>query len=382
VTPADTWVVTPNNDTLYSRAFLDLTDEPIILSIPEVGGRSYWFPIGDMFHDLDALLSWDTVGPRGGDFAFCAPGFTRLLPDDVERIDVSTPFMWMVGRYTVQGEEDVPSVTALQDATRLTPLSSWDAAGHEVRRDLSRYPRFEFSGLTDAHAYFETFNELLRRNRPRARDEGLLDLFREIGLHPQQRFAWAALDVDVQDALTHAVETGHAIVTARTRSFARVVNGWVEAILDADLSQDPVNHAGVAMVGLLYSQKEASTYHVAYVDLAGETLDGSKGAYALTLDPPPPVEAFWSLTVYSSATRQYVANPIDRYAIGDRTPGLEFGAEGSLRILLAHEAPEAVANWLPVPAEPFYLVLREYTPKPAIITREWVPPAVQPITDA
>ncbi|NIV37911.1 MAG: DUF1254 domain-containing protein, partial [Anaerolineae bacterium] len=97
-------------DTLYCRAFLDLTAEPIILQIPATGDRPYWFPIGDIYHNLNASLSWDTVGGSGGAFALCPPGFEGLMPAGVERVDVRTPYIWMIGRYYVSGVDDVPAV--------------------------------------------------------------------------------------------------------------------------------------------------------------------------------------------------------------------------------------------------------------------------------
>lgn len=375
VTPDDTWVVTPNNDTLYSRAFLDLSDEPMILEIPAAGERSYWFPIGDMYHNLDALLSWDTVGPSGGAFALCPPTFSGLLPEGVERVEVETPFVWMVGRYSVENEADVSNVVTLQDATRLVPLSQWGRDAVSTTVDPLRYPEFTLDGLQDARAFFTVLNEMLRRS-PRDQDRALLGWFHEIGLHPHQRFDWASLDAATRDSLDRAVAAGHEIVSSRSQQFAAIVNGWVEVIVEADMSDDPVNHAGLSMMGLLYSQKEASTYHVAYVDADGETLDGSH-KYTLALDPPPPVETFWSVTIYSAATRQYVVNSIDRYAIGDRTPGLRYGEDGSVELLIQHDEPADTSNWLPAPAESFYLVLREYSSKAPIFTREWVPPGVQ-----
>jgi hypothetical protein len=354
---------------------MDLTDQPLILQIPEFGDRSYWFPIGDIYHNLVASISWDTAGPDGGAFALCPPTFHGLLPDGVERVPVTTPFVWTLGRYTVYDEDDVAAVNALQDATHVVPLDQWGSARPKPDVDVSRYPDFTFDGLTDPAAFFTVLNEMLRRN-PRPQDSGLLAWFREINLHPEQRFDWEELDADVRDGLTRAVETGHRIVKDRTTSFAPIVNWWVEAFMDADMSDVPVNHAGAAMMGLLYAQKEASSYHVGYFDSRGDQLNGAH-RYRLTFDTPPPVDAFWSVTIYSAATRQYVTNPIDRYAIGDRTPGLSYGEDGSLTILIQHEQPDDTANWLPAPAEPFYLALREYSPGVAILNRSWLPPAVE-----
>jgi hypothetical protein len=382
VTPEDKWVVTPNNDTLYCRAFLDLSAEPIILQIPATGDRPYWFPIGDIYHNLNASLSWDTVGGNGGAFALCPPGFEGLMPAGVERVDVRTPYIWMIGRYYVSGVDDVPSVNALQDQTHFIPFSRWgqvDVTRPQV--NPADYPQFTQVDLQDAAKFYTVFNELLRRNPPIARDESNLNWFKEINLHPRQQFDWDSLDAATQAGLTRAVAAGYETISARTKSFARIVNGWVEVIVDADMGDQPVNHAGLCMMGLLYSQKEASTYHVAYSDGDLQTLDGNN-KYQLHFDPPPPVEAFWSVTIYSAATRLYVANAIDRYAIGDRTPGIQFNDDDSFTITIQHDEPtdpKDRANWLPAPAEPFYLVLREYSSKFPILTRAWEPPAVKKV---
>jgi len=173
--------------TIYDRAFLDLRNEPIILSIPPMGDRKYWFPIGDMRHDFSTHLSWNTVGARGGDFALCPPGWKGVLPDGVQRIDVSTPIVWILGRYAVDGPDDIPAATALQDKVRLVSLSRWGSS------DLSRpaidpasYPVFTRADLSDARKYFTTLNAVLRLAN--GADMGMEGWLREIRLAPAQRF--------------------------------------------------------------------------------------------------------------------------------------------------------------------------------------------------
>jgi hypothetical protein len=153
VTPKDTWVVSPNNDTMYSRGFLDLTDEPIVLHIPDMGERKFWFPLGNIYHNLYGHLSWDTIGVRGGDYALTAPGWSGLLPDGVHRVKMTTPMMWTLGRYVVDGEADVAAVTKLQDKTWLVPLSEWKSGMTSAPRtkvDPSRYPKLSNEDLADA----------------------------------------------------------------------------------------------------------------------------------------------------------------------------------------------------------------------------------------
>jgi hypothetical protein len=382
VTAKDTWVVTPNNDTLYSRGFIDLTAEPIVLHIPDMGKRKYWFPLGDMYHMLYRHLSWDTVGSKGGDFALMAPGWQGVLPDGVERVEMTTPMMWTLGRVQVDGEKDVPAVNKLQDQTFLVPLSQWKKGMTEAPRakvDPSRYPKMTNADMPDAEKFFTVMNEMLRRNPPVGDAEYLLGWMREIHLAPDQQFVWKDLDEATQKGLTRAAKDALAIIAQRETTFAAPENGWVPAILPGDQSNLPLYHAAVTKLGLLYSQKEVSTYHVGFVDGDGKPLDGS-GTYTLKLAPPPPVAAFWSLTMYDAKTKLFVDNKSNRYSIGDRTAGKKTEKDGSLTITMSATEPSdanAKANWLPAPKGPFYVVLREYSPGPAVLNGSWVPPKIE-----
>ena len=379
VTPKDTWVVSPNNDTLYARGFLDLTDEPIVLHIPEMGDRKYWFPLGDMYHNLYHHLSWDTVGTKGGDFALTAPGWQGVLPAGLGRVEMTTPMMWTLGRITVADEKDVPAVNALQDKTFLVPLSKWTKGMTEAPRaqvNPSDYPKMTEADMSDAETFFTVMNEMLRRNPPVGTADYLIGWFNEIGISPDQQFDWSKLDKATQDGLTRATADALALIAVQEKSFAALINGWIPAVMPGDQSGMPVYHAAVTKLGLLYSQKEVSTYHVGYVDGDGKPMTGAS-SYTLKLAPPPPVEAFWSLTMYDAKTKLLVKNSANRYSIGDRTPGIKFEKDGSIAISISAEKPADPANWLPAPKGPFYMVLREYSPGPAILNGDWVPPKIE-----
>jgi hypothetical protein len=382
VTAKDTWVVTPNQDTLYARGFLDLTDEPIVLHIPDMGKRKYWYPLGDMYHMLYRHLSWDTVGFKGGDFALLAPGWQGVLPDGVERVEMTTPMMWTLGRIVVNGDKDVPAVNKLQDQTFLVPLSQWKKGMTEAPRakvDPSHYPKMTNADMPDAEKFFTVMNEMLRRNPPVGDADYLLGWLREIHLHPDQQFVWKDLDEATQKGLTRAAKDALAIIAQKEKTFAAPVNGWIPAIMPGDQSDLPLYHAAVTKLGLLYSQKEVSTYHVGFVDGAGNPLNGSS-TYTLKLAPPPPVAAFWSLTMYDAKTKLFVDNKSNRYAVGGKTVGLKTKKDGSVTITISATEPsdaDAKANWLPAPKGAFYMVLREYSPGPAVLNGGWVPPKIE-----
>jgi len=381
ITSEDDWVITPNNDTIYLRGFLDLRAEPIILVIPPMGDRQYWVPVSDMRHDFDANLSWDTVGARGGAFALCPPGWQGLLPEGVQRIDMSTPIIWTLPRIAVDGAADLPAAVALQKQIRLVPLSQWGAA--EVTRpkpDPDDFPRFTRSELTDAKAYFTTLNTLLRLS-PRVghpMDDAMAGWLREIGMDPATGFNWDKLTPQTQRGLERATADAHRIIAERMPRAVPIVNNWQVVRLDKQISGDPVIAAAAAMLGLLWNPADISTYDVAFVDGSGAPLDGNN-RNVLRFAPPPPVDGFWSVTMYSAENQLFVPNAIDRYSFGDRTKGSVYGEDGSLEVFLQHEEPtdpKERANWLPAPKGRFYLVTRHYSPKAAILTGDWVPPPV------
>jgi hypothetical protein len=381
ITSKDDWVITPNNDTIYLRAFLDLRAEPVILVIPPMGDRQYWVPVSDMRHDFDANLSWDTIGARGGAFALCPPGWQGVLPEGVQRIDMSTPIIWTLPRIAVDGEADLPAAVALQKQFRLVPLSQWGATNAtRPKPDPADFPRFTRAELTNAKEYFTTLNKVLRLS-PRIgnpMDEAMDGWLREIGVDPASGFDWDKLSPQAQRGLERATADAHRIIAERMPRAVPVVNNWQLARLDKRKSGDPVIAAAAAMLGLLWNPAEISTYDIAFFDGASAPLDG-RNRYVLRYAPPPPVDGFWSVTMYSAENQLFVPNKIDRYSFGDRTKGTVYGEDGSIEIVLQHEEPTdrvERANWLPAPKGRFYLVTRHYSPRGPILTGDWLPSPV------
>lgn len=381
VDSSDDFIVSPNNDTIYLRAFVDLRAEPVVLVIPPMGERKYWVPVSDMHHDHDANLSFDTVGSQGGAFALTAPGWQGVLPEGVQRVEMTTPLGWLFPRVLVSSAEDLPAAVDLQRQFRLVPLGQWGAA--EVARptpDPGDFPRFTRAELTDARAYLTTLNQVLRLS-PRLgnpRDTAMAGWLHEIDMVPATGFDWDALSPQTQAGLERAVADAHRIITERTQRAVPIVNYWQIARFDRRISGDPIFAAAASMIGLLWNPAEINTYDLGFQDGDGALLDG-RNRYVLRLDPPPPVTGFWSVTMYSAETRIFVPNAIDRYSIGDRTTGIVKGADGSIEIFMQAEEPTDPverANWLPAPEGPFYLLMRHYSPRSSILTGDWLPPAV------
>jgi hypothetical protein len=209
-------------------------------------------------------------------------------------------------------------------------------------------------------------------------DDAMTGWLREIDMDPATGFDWDKLSPQTRRGLERAAADAHRIITERMPRAVPIVNNWQLARLDKRKSGDPVIAAAAAMLGLLWNPLEVSTYDVAFVDGAGAPLDG-RNRYVIKFSPPPPVNAFWSVTMYSAETQIFVPNALDRYSVGDRTKGTVVGLDGSLEIFLQAEPPtdpRERANWLPAPKGRFYLVTRHYSPKSAIVTGDWVPPPV------
>ena len=375
-TPKDTWVVSPNNDTLYSRAWLDLSAEPMILHIPAIEDRFYAFPIGDFYHDTVATLGWWNVGQEGGDFALAPSDWRGVLPAGVERVDVSTPMCWLLARTLTSGEtEDVAIVNSLQDQFSLTPLSKWEKTDRPSHKETQAYPLWNEN---DPLNFFVILNEMLRRNPPRPKDEGLVATFKEIGLHPSQRFSSDSVDEAVRRGLLRAIPDAQAIIADKGRGMAEVVNGWLFLPGPKTFGTDYLFRAALESVALLHGESEMQVGYIGNVDGQGKPLDGNNN-YEIRFEVPPPVFGFWSLTLYDAKSKLFVDNPIDRYAIGDRTDGITYGKDGSLTISLWHRKPDgyASANWLPTPKGPFYVVIRAYNAEPDVFNGSWSPPPIR-----
>lgn len=380
ITSKDDWVVTPNEDTIYSRAFFDLRKEPLILVIPPTT-RQYWVPISDMRHDFDAAPSWDTLGARGGNFALCAPGWQGVLPEGVQRIDMGTPIGWMLPRFAVSGAADLPAAVALQKQVRLVPLSQWGATNvTRPKPDAADFPRFTRNEMTNAKEYFTTLNTLLRLSARIGHpvDQAMAGWLREIQMDPATKFDWDKLSPQARRGLERAATDAHRMIAERMPRVVPIVNNWQIVRLDKRMSGEPMIAASGAMLGLLWNPKEVSTYDVAFKDGSGAPLDG-RNQYVIRFAQPPPVNAFWSLTMYSAENQLFVPNAINRYSVGDRTPGTAVGKDGSMEIFLQADEPTDTrerANWLPAPKGPFYLLIRHYSPQAAILTGDWTPPPI------
>jgi hypothetical protein len=380
-------VVRPNFDTLYSSAWLDLTSEPMVVSAPDTGGRYYMLPMLDMWTDVFAVPGKRTSGTAPAAWAVVPQGWQGQLPDGVGRIDAPTPYAWVIGRTQTNGPADYDAVHVVQDGFTITPLSAWGGPASAVKAtidhgiDMATPPLDQVNALS-GHAFFTLAAELMKLHPPHVTDWSQLERMGRLGLAPGQAFRPGDDDDDVTSAIEAAPKLGQSAIMSQLPTMAAVTNGWQMNTNTMGVYGDfYAKRAAVSMLGLGANPAEDAVYPLLMSDAEGHPVDGSNN-YVLHFegDQLPPVDAFWSITMYDQDGFQ-AANELDRFAIGDRDP-LSFNADGSLDVYIQHTNPgtERQANWLPAPTGPLGITMRLYAPKQPVLAGAWAPPSLRTST--
>jgi hypothetical protein len=378
-------VVSPNADTLYSTAWLDLGVEPVILGVPDTAGRYYLMQLLDAWTNVFACPGTRTTGTGAGRFAIIGPRWQGALPAEIQVLRSPTEMVWLIGRTETRGKDDYEAVYAMQDQYQLAPLSgpapavTVPDADEEPEVDSSepepkRSPN-ELVASMDASTFLGRLARLLVANPPADADAPMLERLRTLGVVAGELFEPEAAQVPLLDrAIKRALDSLFAALRGPQQG---LINGWRIFRDLGDYGTDYTRRALIALVGLGANLNADAVYPTSRVDADGQPLSGSR-RYVLHFNAGalPPVRAFWSLTMYQN--QRFVANPLDRYAIGDRDPLID-NADGSLDLLVQQETPGPAreANWLPAPAGDFEVMLRLYWPEAAIIDGTWQPPPLQ-----
>ncbi len=378
-------VVRPNFDTLYSSAWLDLTKEPVVITAPDTAGRYYLLPMLDMWSDIFASPGKRTSGTGAGQWAIVPPGWSGDLPSGVERIDAPTRHVWVIGRTQTNGPADYAAVHAIQAGYTITPLSQWGKTLQaptfkpDPTVDMKTPPLIQVDTMPAA-AYFAYAARLMNDNPPHATDWSQIARLRRIGIEPGKPFDMTRLAPAVQAGLAKAPEAAQAIMAAKKPTLAKVVNGWQMNVETMGVyGNSYLKRAIVAQVGLGANQPEDAIYPLCVTDADGKPLVG-EATYVLRFEKSelPPANAFWSITMYDQQGFQ-VANPLNRFAIGDRD-ALVYNADGSLEILIQAESPgkDRESNWLPSPKSGVLgVTMRIYAPRAEALDGRWAPPAIR-----
>jgi hypothetical protein len=392
--PADfKGVVRPNFDTLYSIAYLDVTKEPMVVSVPDTNGRYYLLPMLDMWSDVFTSPGWRTTGTQAGNFIVAPAGWRPdlrerfdefKLPRDTQRIEAPTPIVWIIGRTKTDGPPDYDAVRKIQAGFKVTPLSEWGGTPKPVEVkidpsiDMKTPPKIQVDTMS-AGKYFAYAAELLKTNPPHLTDGSILALMRRIGIEPGKSFDIEKAPSAVKTALETAPSAAQKLMEWKVATLARVANHWS---MNTDTMGVYGNYylkrAIISQVGLGANLPEDAIYPLNLGDDAGQPLDGANN-YVLHFekDATPPVNAFWSVTLYDPQGFQ-VANSLNRFAVSSWMP-FSYNADGSLDIYFQNDSPgnDKEANWLPAPKGPFNLALRLYAPKSDVLTGRWDPPSVK-----
>jgi hypothetical protein len=377
-------VVRPNFDTLYSVAWLDLRQEPMVVTAQDTNGRYYMLPMLDMWTDVFACPGKRTTGTGEGRFTVVPPGWQGKLPEGVQRIDAPTPYVWVIGRTQTNGERDYEAVHHVQDGYTITPLSQLGKAPQPVQAaidptvDMKTPPMTQVDTMA-ADKFFSSAAELLKVNPPHITDQPIVARMRRIGLDLGKSFDLGKADPTVKRALEQAAPDALKAMRAKIPTLARVVNAW-------QMNTDTMGVYGtyylkraiVALVGLGANLPEDAVYPLNIGDANGQSLTGAH-QYVLHFakNEIPPVAAFWSVTLYDKDGFP-TANDLKRNAIGDRDD-LKFNADGSLDLYIQHVSPGSAkeSNWLPAPTGDFNLTMRLYAPKGQVLDGQWAPPAIR-----
>jgi hypothetical protein len=360
---ASRWITAPNNDTLYSNAWLDLSGGPVKVRVGPVPTGRYW-----SVALMDAYTNH--IGMLGQRLAGCGPAEVTLVgprhhdsPVSGRTLRVPGDDVWLFARGLVDGEADLPQAHAMQET--LDVIAS--GAPAHAPRTIPTHP-------TDPANFLAVVNEALARNPPPDAQAPLVASWASVGLLPGVRDAWATLDDNVRQLWASGSQAQFAQLGAAGARGRRDIQGWIASGLEiGNFGTHYALRASVALGGLGALEPVEARYFVKFHDAEKRLLDGRRH-YLLRIPPGGiPTDSFWSFSMYeptSDGKRFFVQNPINRYSVGNRTAGLVYNADGSLDIALQCTAPDDArlrANWLPTPGGTFQISLRTYLPRPELI---------------
>jgi hypothetical protein len=376
-------VTTPNNDTLFSSAWLDLSKQPLVLSVPDTAGRYYSMAFMDFYTNNFAYVGRRVTGTQAGRYLVVGPNWSGKVPPGMPMIKAPTNSVWLLGRTLVDNEEDLPNVYRIQAQYTLTPLSVWtkkEAAGNPPK---AKNPP-PAPDPKDPWQFFRIINLALTENPPPADEAPFMAELAQIGLGPNQTFDPVRFSEAQRQVILRAMKEAAQGIRTGFSQTSRVRQGWAYPPPNlGNYGKAYPLRAVVALKGLAALERAEAFYLTALTDKEGRPLD-SENHYRLHFDKGqlPPVKAFWSISMYEVTPEKrafFADNPIHRYSIGDRTKGLKFNPDGSLDILMQRQPPgrELESNWLPVPAGVFRVTFRAYQPGPAILDGTYVLPGIE-----
>ena len=389
-TPADTAIVTPNSDTPYSFSWMDLRAEPVVLCVPEMANdRYYSVMITSQYTFNFGYIGSRATGNGAGCYAVAGPAWTGGAPKGIEKVFVSeTDFALALYRTQLFSPADIDNVKAIQAKYSVQPLSAFLGQPAPAPAPAIEWPKVtKAMEKADPFAYLAFVLQFAPATGAAAVEVPLREKLARIGIEAGKPFPTVALTAADKTAMAAGIKQAEPVIKAKIETLAPRVNGWVNVhsmVLDrGGYDGDWAQRSAVAVAGILANDSKEASYAFTREDKDGVKLDGSKTNYTLTFPAGelPPVNAFWSVTMYDGATQLLVENPINRYLINSpMLPELKKNADGSLTLFIQKDEPTdpvQKANWLPAPNGPIYIVLRMYWPKESVLNGNWQPPGIQ-----
>ena len=377
-TPDDKTIVSPNNDTPYSYAWLDLRAEPWVLTMPKIEEkRFYTSQWDDIWGFIPGNAGSVDDGNDGVSVILASPSWNEKLPAGINRaIQGETDIMGTLTRTQAFGLDDLPAVKTILKQYNLQPLSAFLGKPAAKAAPAVNWPKW-VEGANKNDAFWPYVNFLLSFTTPNAADRAIIERMAKIGVAPGADWAPGDMSDAIQAGLDDALK--ELKQKSKTLTDASKIFGPRELIKTDYFSRS----LGVYM-GIFANTANISTYYTFLKDSDGDLLDGSKHNYTLRFEAgqTPPVKNFWSLTLYSVPPASFlVDNPIDRYSIGSPTPGLKKADDGSLTLYFSVKSPgkDKESNWLPSPEAQFWMPMRLYGPGKAILDKSWKMPSIKKV---
>ncbi len=386
----DTAIPTPNSDTPYSMAWLDLRAEPVVISVPAVDPKRYY---SIMLNDGNTFnygyIGSRATGSEAGDYLIAGPRWKGETPPGIKKVfNSTTDFSLAVFRTQLIDAKDMPNVEAVQAGYKVQPLSAFLNQPAPAAPAAVDWPKFDKELVKTE--FFDYLDLALQFAPAGPEEEAIRAKLASIGIGPGKKFAFKDLSLEHKAAILLGMKEGDKKVTEKVASLGKHINGWNVSSAFGDrafYNGDWLLRAAAARAGIYGNNAEEAMYPMAKTLADGTVLDGSKHNYTLTFakDQFPPVNAFWSVTMYDAKNQLLVKNPINRYLINSpMLSGMKKNKDGSLTLYIQKDSPgkDKEANWLPAPDGEIYVVMRLYWPKdtpPSILPAgegTWQPPAV------
>jgi hypothetical protein len=386
----DTAIVTPNSDTPYSFAWLDLRAEPIVLSVPAVEkGRYYAVQLEDGNTFNYGYIGSRATGNDAGDYLVAGPDWKGETPPGIKKVFHSITQFSVAGyRTQLFGPADMPNVVKVQSGYRVQPLSAFLKQSAPPAAPTINFPNINKELAKTGFFDYLDFSLQFAPAGPEEKD--IREKLARLGIGAGKTFDFKALSPQQKAAVVDGVKAGEEKIKQYLLAGEKVINGWKIGAYFGDRDFFHGNwllRAAGAQAGIYGNDAIEATYPMTKTLADGEPLDGSKHNYTLTfpVGQLPPVNAFWSVTMYDGKTQFLVKNPINRYLLNSpMLPNMKKNADGSLTLYIQKDSPgkDKESNWLPAPNDLIYLVMRLYWPKtepPSILPPgegTWKPPGI------